>query len=240
MRGILNAMIPLIAILVIIIAFLLLINLGAIQFPAGSFFGGATYNYNYNQVPAQPQQEYYGYDVYISIVPDRVCVGDTVTGYITSNIPNGVCGIFVNPGSAWQFLMGANLDATGSFSQSTVITQVMTVYARAVCCDEQGNCRASNQIYFVSEACPPPSDGDDQGDDGGLPESDCTDTDGGQSNQIYIKGTCTDFGGSVTDSCVESIVGNLYVNENWCENHACMGASVKCPSGLCINGACMP
>jgi len=66
------------------------------------------------------------------------------------------------------------------------------------------------------------------------PSIQCTDTDNGKDD-IYTKGTCND-GTRITDSCAST----YYVNENWCENNHCMGASIQCPANyVCSDGKCI-
>lgn len=65
------------------------------------------------------------------------------------------------------------------------------------------------------------------------PKTQCTDTD---DKDIYTQGVCSDNSQSITDDCANAD----YVNENWCENGVCMGASMKCPDNyICSGGKCI-
>lgn len=113
--------------------------------------------------PAQPETEFLTYNVYVAFNPNTVCVGDSTTGSITSNIPNGVCSIFLNTGSGWNLLTNANLNAAGSYSASQVINTAGTARVRATCCDSQSNCKISNEATLTATFCSSPnpdSDGD--------------------------------------------------------------------------------
>lgn len=65
----------------------------------------------------------------------------------------------------------------------------------------------------------------------------CTDTDG---NNIWAKGTCTDADSSTTDKCPQGDF-TKWVNEEWCENNICMGASFDCSldAANCYDGRCI-
>lgn len=64
----------------------------------------------------------------------------------------------------------------------------------------------------------------------------CVDTDGG--NDKTVKGTCTDIGGSYTDTCTDS----THIGEYFCSGNSCVGDSdTNCPPEVpnCIDGACV-
>lgn len=66
----------------------------------------------------------------------------------------------------------------------------------------------------------------------------CSDTDGGEN--IYEKGTCSDGSVVITDNCM-AVGYESYLNENWCYDGTCWGASTKCPGGyICLDGRCTP
>jgi hypothetical protein len=66
------------------------------------------------------------------------------------------------------------------------------------------------------------------------PVGDCYDSDGGID--IYKWGACTGTQPTIIDSCHDQ----YYVNENWCQDGTCIGASMRCPDGYhCWEGACI-
>ncbi len=113
--------------------------------------------------PAQPETEFLTYNVYVSFSPNTLCVGGSTTGSITSNIPTGVCSIFMNTGSGWNLLLNANLNGAGSYSESRVISAAGQARVRATCCDSSGNCKISNEASLTTTFCAePPPDGSDE------------------------------------------------------------------------------
>jgi hypothetical protein len=109
-----------------------------------------------NDVPLQPETQFYQYNVTLSVLPSTICVGDTVVGTISSNIPSGVCNIYLNSGTGFNKLIGVNLNSNGSFSTTQTINTTGTAIFRAVCCDNQGNCRVSNDATLISNPCNQP------------------------------------------------------------------------------------
>jgi hypothetical protein len=218
--------------------YVILIIIGLVIFWYGGSHGWFNFNFNFGtpKVPSDPPNQYYTYSNTIDIQPRTICVGDSVTGTIQANIPNGICSVFINTGSGWEWLMNANLNANGFYTISQVMNTVGILNARAVCCDVEGNCRVSNVVGLTvlplsSPQCSDAPDGQEDGGDGGLV---CTDTDSG--NDIFHYGVCTDDTHSIQDNCQFS---NM-VNENWCQDGVCMGASVYCPEGYhCWEGACI-
>ena len=104
--------------------------------------------------PLNPDNQYYLYTVAISVAPSNICVGSSVTGTISSNIPNGICTVFVNPNNAgWQIFANVNLDSNGIYSTSQVISVTGTASFRAVCCDSSGNCKTSNDAMITVSTC---------------------------------------------------------------------------------------
>ena len=79
-----------------------------IGFVAVIYFTGNAqnlYNYfNYNNpfTPLNPPNINTQYQVTLGITPNPTCVFQGTTGTITSNIANGRCSIFVDPGTGWQ------------------------------------------------------------------------------------------------------------------------------------------
>jgi hypothetical protein len=109
------------------------------------------------QVPLNPQVQYYQYNVRLSVTPQTICVGQTTTGSIASNIPNGICTIFANANNAgFQFFANVNLDASGKFSSTQQVNSVGTVMFRAICCDNSGNCRVGNDVLLTVNQCNQP------------------------------------------------------------------------------------
>jgi hypothetical protein len=99
--------------------------------------------------------EYLSYSNILSINPSTICVGQSTTGSINTNIPRGVCSIYSKIGSgAWTLLSNVNLDANGDYSQSSgSITTAGTAMLNAVCCDGAGNCKVSNQVTLTVNNC---------------------------------------------------------------------------------------
>ena len=65
----------------------------------------------------------------------------------------------------------------------------------------------------------------------------CLDSDGGIN--VYVKGTCTDAGGSYDDACIESAGLSTSVNELFCQSGECYWQENSCPGEMiCIDGAC--
>lgn len=155
----------------------------------GKFGDIKNYFSTYNQIVPNPNNlpnEYTPYSVVINLVPTSICVGQTTTGSINSNIPNGVCSIFVKSGSGtWTFYSNANLDANGDYSAvSPILTIIGPINFVAVCCDAQGNCKMSNQLILNVNAC-----GDNDGD--GIPDNidPDDDNDGYMDEEEIIAGT---------------------------------------------------
>lgn len=118
-------------------------------------FGGGSSNNGLN--PDQVNTETTRYNVMLTITPTNGCIGDQYTGTITSNMPNGVCGVWINSGTGWRFLFSFNLDANGRYSQATNINSMGTFSARAVCTDGQNNFRLSNVVTVTVRDCNQPN-----------------------------------------------------------------------------------
>lgn len=106
--------------------------------------------------PLNPEKEYYTYTVSQNIIPNPVCVGDTITASINTNIPNGVCSIFIDPGTGFVLLGNVYLDASGNFSTTETMTAPGVATFRTICCDADGNCRIANDITLVVTTAIPP------------------------------------------------------------------------------------
>jgi hypothetical protein len=153
-----------IVIVVIALAILLFLNWNKIapklQSIAGGF-GGSGGNGGLN--PDQVENEVAAYDVRLTVTPSNGCIGDQYTGTITSNMPNGQCGVWIDDGSGWRFLFEFNLDDTGRYSQDTNINTMGTYSARAVCMDNQHNFRMSNTVTIIVRDCNNPNNEPDDG-----------------------------------------------------------------------------
>jgi len=108
--------------------------------------------------PKEIVKEYVSYWTTLDLSPNYICAGDRVTGSITSNIPNGACSIFMDTGAGYVLFMNVNLDASGRYSQTGVVSVVGTATFIAVCCDANRNCKLSNTDTLNSRICD--SDGD--------------------------------------------------------------------------------
>ena len=119
-----------------------------------SILGGMlTVNIQQPQVPFQPQQpQDYGYSLSISVTPASLCVGEPLTGTIRSNMMNGVCTIFVDPGTGWQVWNNVNLDGNGGYAHTEAIHVAGTATFRAVC-QLGGNYRISNDVTITVNPC---------------------------------------------------------------------------------------
>lgn len=106
--------------------------------------------------PSEPEST--NYWVNLRVDPTRICVGESSTGNIISNMPNALCVILSNTGSGYQFYQNAVLDSTGRYSRAQVVSVVGTAQLRATCADSNGNYRISNVATLVVDDCD--SDGD--------------------------------------------------------------------------------
>jgi hypothetical protein len=69
-----------------------------------------------------------------------------------------------------------------------------------------------------------------------IPQSTCTDSDGGQDNQQFIKGTITDGTQSYTDQCDWNLGG---VTEYYCDGSTMKSMNFQCENyWTCIDGKC--
>lgn len=101
------------------------------------------------------------YSAMLVVSPNEICVGDSTTGSITTNIYNGICAIWVNINNGgWEIFATVELDSEGDFSQTEVITTPGTAVFRALCCDAEGLCKATNEATLIVNVCGPDSDGD--------------------------------------------------------------------------------
>lgn len=109
--------------------------------------------------PKEIIKEFLTYNANLDINPNTVCVGDSATGTITSNIPNGICSVFYDDGTGYTFYNNVNLNSAGSYSESQVMAIPGTLIFIAVCCDVSGNCKLSNTERIITQTCDTDGDG---------------------------------------------------------------------------------
>ncbi len=221
--------------------------------------GGSTYYYSnvYEQIPMQPEEEFQGYDVQISFSDSTVCVGESVTGYVDTNIPNGICRLWFDAGAGWKYDSDVALDANGDYVESRTPSMPGYVTYFGVCCDLEGNCKMSNTISLTIEACPYenwkccmisrtqfsciqnmcPNGITPIKSFGSLAscQADCkapvipppTCSDSDGGDDVWVKGTCTDSSGSTTDVCPTGDFSE-YISEAYCIGSTCGGLSSSC------------
>lgn len=182
------------------------------------WFKGSFSTINNNEAAATPSpnnnfDEYQSYSVLLSFSPSPGCVGDVITGSIDSNIPNGVCSLFMKTGTDWQFLQNYNLNANGDVSDANEINTAGTALFRAICCDSSGNCKISNEVSLTINSC--------------SNAASCTDTDGGI--MYYVAGKVTTSLGSMYDTCQPNGMDLL---EFYCDDLGNQASSgIGCPDG---------
>lgn len=225
-----------------IIATLILIFIGVIWYGGTAGWFKSIFNQApapYTPAPEKIIKEYLTYNVQLSVTPSQICVGDAVTGTITSNIYNGVCSIFINNGAGYVFFANVNLDRSGSFSQTETISVAGTALFQAVCCDSSGNCKLSSTSSLISRVCD--SDGDGNPDDTDPDD----DNDGFSDEEEDEAGTDPlnpDSHPTVTDPCPTYCQGLDYATGRFVTNpSACMPPEVPFvyppASGYCC---CVP
>lgn len=141
-------------------------------------FGGTTFEgFNFPGMtgtplaPLQPETEFLSYSAIVDIQPNPLCLGNTLTATINTNIPNGVCSIYANSGTGFAFFSNIFLDGSGNFTITDTPLATGTIVFRTICCDAERNCKIAPDLSFtVTTAippCPPPgppppadSDGD--------------------------------------------------------------------------------
>jgi hypothetical protein len=102
-------------------------------------------------------QDTSGYNLNLEIIPHTICSGDSVTGRITSNMPNAMCGVFTSVNNnPWQPLGSVMLDSNGRFQDSDRVYAVGEAKFIAVCCDAEMNCKISNIAPLSSRDCTTP------------------------------------------------------------------------------------
>lgn len=106
-------------------------------------------SYGQPYVVLQQITETPNYFVSISITPNNPCIGEQITGTITSNIPFGKCSAYVDN----KFMTNADLDASGSFSYSNSIGVIGSATVKVICCDSQNRCKTSNEVVLTVRNC---------------------------------------------------------------------------------------
>jgi hypothetical protein len=106
-------------------------------------------------LPGNVPPQLLSYENFLSFNPNPACVGDSVTGTINTNIPNGACTLFYM-GEGWTPYETFNLNSNGDVSASQVIRVAGTVQFQAVCCDAQRNCKGSNNVALTVTDCAVP------------------------------------------------------------------------------------
>jgi len=101
------------------------------------------------------------YHVYLNLQPASICVGASTIGIITSNIPNGICTLYVSINNQpAHFLANMQLDSSGRFTQTSgAINSAGTAVFQAFCCDANHSCAASNKATLTVTNCNNPQDG---------------------------------------------------------------------------------
>ena len=88
--------------------------------------------------------------VSIAIEPTALRVGESVTGTINSNMPNGGCRIFMHDGTRWNFVVDVPLDNNGNFAVTRPIPTAGTGTFTALCTDETlTRFRRSNDVRVI-------------------------------------------------------------------------------------------
>jgi hypothetical protein len=192
--------------------------------------------FNQPQAPLSPTTQFLTYNVEISLNPSTICVGDSTTGSIDSNIYNGLCTVYINTGEGYKFLMNANLDAQGKWSTTVPINSVGQAYFMAACTDGESNYRISNVVTLTSQMCadsnPPDGSGGQPPSGGGYT---CYDSDG--TDNYHVVGNCQDsyHQAGFQDYCSNSLVFDYYCDaNNICQRHsqACVLPNI-CVGGIC-------
>lgn len=140
--------------------------------------------------------------VTIDINPLSVCVGDTVTGTISSNMYSAQCTIQYrhNQFQLWQTQSTVTLSSSGFYSIATPANVAGTAIFRVVCL-KAGNYAASNEVTVTVNNCPQTYD--------------CFDSDGGID--FVNGGNCQDsyHNAGYMDGCVS---GETYMREYYCDD----------------------
>jgi len=167
------------------------------------------------------------YQISVWLTPNTICTGGTTVGNIDTNMPNGICRLYIKTSlTNWQLLDIVTLNSNGKYSQSRQVDIPGTAYVYANCCDSNNNCKNSNTATLIVNICNSEN-----------PEPSCIDSDNGKISTIL--GNCQDSYHQLgyQDSCSSS----SSVLEYFCGSDlTCHSEIASCPVGwVCINGACM-
>jgi hypothetical protein len=210
-----------------------LIILGLVLFAGALAMGKLNFNvmlpgiFTQDTISLTPEKVLAAYSVNLYLTKTTICVGDTTKGVIDSNIPYGVCSIWMDTGTGWQQYDNVKLDGEGDFSQDKTVNAVGTVMFRTACCDSESNCKVSNVASLTVNACganPPPTG------------PTCTDSDGGINWEVsgFCEDSTTQTGHA--DGCHGDTATDWYCNSD----HLCVSATKTCnyPLEVCGNGIC--
>lgn len=105
------------------------------------------------QISLNPEKIKDSYFVTLEVVPNTICVGQSATGKISSDIPNGRCSIYYDNGNGMIHLRSIQLDSIGMFQYTQPISVTGTVRFRTVCCDSNSMCKISNDATLNVNIC---------------------------------------------------------------------------------------
>jgi len=114
-------------------------------------YGGGLSVINSNTpLPSNPS-----YQIKLEINPNSMCIGDTTTGYIDSNMPYSSCMILYKTAMyvPWTNLLSVTLDAQGSYQVTRQINTAGTSYYKAVCRASNNNWIESNTATLIVNNC---------------------------------------------------------------------------------------
>jgi hypothetical protein len=144
-----------IIILIIVIVLVYGFSQGWLNFDFSTLNYQNTNPFSQNSVPnpSNLQNQYNSYQASLYFNPNIICVGDSSTRHIETNIPNGICIILIKNNGIWNNYKNINLDASGKYSESQFINTVGTSSFITVCCDNQTNCKISNGATLIVNNC---------------------------------------------------------------------------------------
>jgi hypothetical protein len=176
--------------------------------------------------------------ILFTVSPPDLCLGENVTGDITSDMPGQEC-IFQYRLSSllpWQTLNSLSLDSNGAYTVRATANQVGSVTFRVVC-----GALVSNQQTVTVTNCSSSA-------------YECTDSDGGID--FLVSGNCQDsyHQTGFSDGCVDGVMREYYCdNDGICqwvpnEDYNCNGMACEaiviptgqgtCSPGFCLTGTC--
>ena len=241
----------------------ILLTLLFIPFIAGCIGqpGSTFYYYDYNQIPPDPQAIDSSWNVQISFSDNNLCVGDTVTGTINTNINNGRCNIFIDTGTGPVFDSTITLDNNGDYFESRTMNAVGVANIFAVCTNSEMMLFARSSIETITtqmcaddnyycclamgvqscyySGCPPAGqrvqiyDTEAECIANCIPieEPEGSCSDTDNGDFIFTYGVCTDASGPTADVCPNGDFSD-YISEAYCGSTDCMGYSTSCYAQL--------